>query len=79
MTKTEFLELVKISGIALKDDEIVSYMAELEEMMNYLTLPDIAEEIIDYTEFSALRKDTPKSKESIEKESEEFYWVPKIF
>ena len=46
MTQAELRELAKLSGILIDDAEIGQYINELEEMMDYLMLPTIAEEII---------------------------------
>jgi len=78
MTQTELRELAKLSGISIDDAEITQYLLELEEMMDYLTLPSIAEEIISSKISCALREDIPMEATDTNKESEEFYWVPKI-
>ena len=78
MTQAELRELAKLSGILIDDAEIGQYINELEEMMDYLMLPTIAEEIISSQSSCVLREDIPIETKDTEKESEEFYWVPKI-
>ena len=78
MTQAELRELAKLSGISIDDTEVHQYINELGEMMDYLMLPAIAEEIICSQSSCVLREDIPIETKDTEKESEEFYWVPKI-